>query len=78
MFIRYIIHLIGDIHQPLHSTTFFNATYQPPTGDMGGNLINVTLMDGTKVNLHSYFDSGCFSFQGLNDDTYQRPLNKED
>ena len=31
---RYLLHLVGDIHQPLHSTMMFNATYK--TGDLGG------------------------------------------
>ena len=36
---RYLSHVVGDIHQPLHSTNFFNKTY--PKGDLGGtfNLI---------------------------------------
>lgn len=31
---RYLLHLVGDIHQPLHSTTMYNSTYK--TGDLGG------------------------------------------
>ena len=33
---RYLLHLVGDIHQPLHSTMMYNATYK--TGDMGGRV----------------------------------------
>ncbi len=33
---RYLLHLVGDIHQPLHSTNFFNETYK--NGDLGGNF----------------------------------------
>ena len=36
---RYLLHLVGDIHQPLHSTMMFNNTYK--TGDMGGIFYNM-------------------------------------
>jgi len=36
VFMRMIIHVLGDLHQPLHSSELFNLTY--PTGDLGGNL----------------------------------------
>ena len=36
---RYLLHLVGDIHQPLHSISMFNATFK--TGDLGGNLIKI-------------------------------------
>ena len=63
---RYLIHVIGDMHQPLHNSNFYNATYK--TGDFGGNLINLIVqssniiqkIDGTKVNLHAYWDAGAF------------------
>lgn len=31
---RYLLHVVGDIHQPLHSTMMFNNTYK--NGDLGG------------------------------------------
>ena len=31
---RYLIHLAGDIHQPLHTTMMYNSTF--PNGDLGG------------------------------------------
>lgn len=33
---RYLLHLVGDIHQPLHSVTMYNSSYKK--GDMGGNF----------------------------------------
>jgi hypothetical protein len=33
--ISYLIHLVGDMHQPLHCESLFNETY--PGGDKGGN-----------------------------------------
>lgn len=46
MFIRYALHVVGDIHQPLHTTTLYNTTF--PTGDLGGNLEEIG-------NKHYYF-----------------------
>jgi len=46
----WVLHLIGDIHQPLHTVARFDRLR--PTGDRGGN--SVELKSG---NLHSYWDS---------------------
>ena len=46
-------HLVGDIHQPLHSVSMYSETY--PTGDRGGNSQYVKL-DGRTMNLHSLWD----------------------
>lgn len=35
---RYLLHLVGDIHQPLHCTNMFNSTLK--NGDLGGILSN--------------------------------------
>src|SRR5205085_2375053 len=45
----WMLHLCGDIHQPLHCTTFFSSQF--PEGDRGGNefLIGST-------NLHTLWD----------------------
>lgn len=52
---RILMHLIGDLHQPLHAIT--HITPENPQGDKGGNLVklpNNKLAD----NLHSYWDKG--------------------
>ena len=48
----WIFHLVGDLHQPLHSTALFSERGFP-TGDRGGNSIKLT----TSSNLHSLWDS---------------------
>jgi hypothetical protein len=35
--LRFLIHYVGDIHQPLHCATLLDSTH--PTGDRGGNNI---------------------------------------
>jgi hypothetical protein len=57
--LRFVIHFVGDIHQPLHCATRVDSAH--PTGDQGGNgvLLNV---GGKSVKLHSYWDGGINSF----------------
>jgi hypothetical protein len=47
----WLFHLVGDIHQPLHSTALFSAKLFPE-GDRGGNLIPTV----QRRNLHSLWD----------------------
>ena len=54
--LSWIIHLVGDIQQPLHCVTLVNATYPKPQGDRGGNLFFVSVA-GNTINLHSFWDS---------------------
>jgi hypothetical protein len=56
--IAWIMHLSGDIHQPLHTSA--RVTDTEPKGDQGGNLFHLT-PQGTprenQVNLHWFWDS---------------------
>jgi hypothetical protein len=53
---RFIIHLMGDIHQPLHTATLFSDKF--PTGDMGGNLFEISYPALKSLNeLHAFWDS---------------------
>jgi hypothetical protein len=54
--LSWIIHLVGDIQQPLHCVTLINETYPKPDGDRGGNLFFVS-MAGNPINLHAVWDS---------------------
>lgn len=49
----WVIHLIGDVHQPLHAASLYNATY--PAGDKGGNSIMIR-SEGGVMNLHAFWD----------------------
>ena len=61
LFARYVVHLLGDIHQPLHSVALFNLTY--PTGDIGGNAEKVLLVNGSTSNFHAFWDAGAYMLQ---------------
>lgn len=51
----WLLHLMGDIHQPLHCTSRFTPTQ--PAGDQGGLKVNVQLLNGsTTTALHFYWD----------------------
>jgi len=56
--IAWLEHLIGDIHQPLHTSA--RVTEREPKGDQGGNTFLLT-PEGTardnQVNLHWFWDS---------------------
>jgi hypothetical protein len=52
--LRFIIHFLGDIHQPLHCA----ARVTNGKGDQGGNFVKITVAK----NLHSYWDSGLATF----------------
>lgn len=58
---RVLIHVIGDIHQPLHVATRVSKEYR--TGDRGGNLF---LLDApyNAHNLHEYWDKAGGIFVG--------------
>lgn len=54
--LRYLIHIIGDIHQPLHGTTYFSNQF--PDGDRGGNSWKVTYPANPDItNLHALWDA---------------------
>ncbi len=51
----WLLHLVGDIHQPLHCGSFFSKDYPLPGGDLGGNVRWIKAADGPK-NFHAYWD----------------------
>lgn len=53
--LRFYLHWIGDIHQPMHTITYYSADY--PQGDAGGNLYR--LQDNIFPNLHAFWDGDC-------------------
>ena len=67
--LRYLLHFVGDIQQPLHCSTAVSAAY--PGGDAGGNTFYIT---GTWNNLHSLWDAG----GGFLTDSLPRPLTPDE
>lgn len=50
--LRMLIHIVGDIHQPLHNVTRYNVDF--PNGDRAGTRF---LLEGKHKSLHSLWDS---------------------
>lgn len=72
---RYLLHIVGDVHQPLHSVNMFNSKHK--TGDLGGNLVKIITTpssNSTSTNLHAYMDS--MAGQQSLSERLQRPLNQ--
>ena len=65
----WILHLVGDIHQPLHAASMFSKDL--PKGDAGGNDFLVHWQKRA-VDLHSIWDGafGWDDLQGPNDSEY--------
>ena len=65
MYLRLLIHIVGDIHQPLHVS---------PEGTTGGNDIKVNWFSDP-TNLHSVWDSHLVEHQQLSYTEYARAIN---
>jgi nuclease S1 len=76
--LRFIIHFVGDIHQPLHCSTRVTAKF--PEGDRGGNLFKVKLLGANgkmqSVKLHSYWDGGISDFPRMGPNFTPPPLSQ--
>jgi hypothetical protein len=65
MYLKLLIHIVGDVHQPLH-------VGRPE--DQGGNKIRV-MWFGTSYNLHSIWDGQLIKFQELSYTEYADAIN---
>ena len=65
MYLRLLIHIAGDIHQPLHVGR---------VEDLGGNRIRV-LWFGDSTNLHSVWDDKIIESQNLSYSEYVKAIN---
>jgi len=53
--LAWLIHLIGDVHQPLHTAQLFTREY--PNGDRGGNEICIKIaLNTAPISLHALWD----------------------
>jgi hypothetical protein len=62
--LKFIIHLVGDMHQPLHCSD---------NHDHGGNGLSVQFFNQA-MNLHSLWDSGIIAKTGLSESQYASAL----
>jgi hypothetical protein len=64
--LRFVVHLVGDLHQPLHAGS---------GADKGGNEVKVTF-DGRPTNLHAVWDSGLVDEEQLSFSEYAERLER--
>lgn len=60
-FLAFLAHIVGDLHQPLHTTELFSAKH--PEGDRGGNDYTV-YYHNKPIKLHALWDRGVGAFEG--------------
>ncbi|MBC7912972.1 MAG: S1/P1 nuclease [Pyrinomonadaceae bacterium] len=65
LYLRILIHLVGDLHQPLHCGR---------AEDLGGNTIKITWFNNPN-NLHTLWDSDLIEFQQLSYTEYAHAIN---
>lgn len=66
----FLYHLVGDVHQPMHTITRYSA--EKPDGDSGGNGFAIKTPDGkADTNLHWFWDNGAGQFG----EEMRRPLD---
>lgn len=65
----WLLHQIGDSHQPLHSVSLFSQRFQGNAGDLGGNIFYVRFSEGGATQkLHFVWDeaiTGSYSLRTL-------------
>jgi hypothetical protein len=66
--LRFLVHLVGDLHQPMH------AGYKK---DLGGNRVPMKWF-GDDTNLHSVWDSKMIDFKGLSYTELAASINHAD
>lgn len=60
--LRFLIHYVADIHQPLHTIELVNGDY--PKGDKGGNGVRLKPRGGA-ISLHSAWDRVMYEYKGF-------------
>ena len=65
---EFLVHYVGDLHQPLHAGF---------TTDAGGNSVFVTFNNGSSGNLHALWDSGLIDYQVRTNFNRSYPLWRE-
>lgn len=65
LYLRFLIHVVGDIHQPMHVAH---------ADDLGGNKVKV-LWFNTPSNLHEVWDEKLVEFQQLSYTEYTKAIN---
>lgn len=63
-----LLHVVGDIHQPLHSISLYSQRF--PQGDRGGNLYRISHPHAK--NLHALWDAGFYFYIKHDDSNHKK------
>ena len=66
--LKYLLHFVGDVHQPLHASD---------NHDRGGNCVHVSLGGLRTTNLHAFWDTGVVQPMGADPQTIVRRLEAQ-
>lgn len=71
MMLRFLLHLVGDLHQPLHCVSRFTAEHTD--GDRGGNDFPIR---HPYEHLHGYWDAGAGAFPEVDDGDWRPAIRR--
>jgi len=71
--LKYLVHFVGDLHQPFHAIERLQANGK---GDEGGNKVDVKFFDD-RTNLHALWDSGLILHTALSAEDYAQHLKQD-
>lgn len=74
--LRFVIHFVGDLHQPMHCAS--RISRRLPQGDGGGNRFGIrdpNQLDG-RYTLHKYWDNGMERFPRMGPDYAPPPMEQ--
>jgi hypothetical protein len=74
--LRFVIHFVGDVHQPLHCVS--KVSRRLPGGDEGGNKFGIKDRNqlDPRYNLHKYWDNGMERFPRMGPDYAAPPMEQ--
>jgi S1/P1 Nuclease len=70
--LMFLIHITGDLHQPLHAAEYFSV--DTPKGDRGGNLFKVRAKNPPANDLHTLWDQ---ALGAIIEDDLSNPASKK-
>lgn len=73
--LAWLMHLVGDLHQPLHAVNGITDTL--PDGDKGGNRVLVTGVNQGASELHAFWDNLLGKPAGADRTTHRPRLDKD-
>ncbi len=69
----WLFHLVGDLHQPMHSVTYYSTAPAYLQGDQGGNKFGIRV-EGRRWKLHTYWDDLLGEDPDYTDDSANRQV----